>query len=87
MSLIRIISLVMLLFSSVVLAEVTTVDINSADASVLAKHIKGIGDKKAEEIVRYRDENGPFLSIESLVNVKGIGEKTVEINRQILTVH
>jgi len=87
MLLIRIVGLVMLLVSSSVLAGTMTIDINSADATVLAEHIKGIGEKKAREIVRYRNENGPFLNIEELTNVTGIGEKTVEINRSRLTVN
>ena len=87
MLLIRIVGLVMLLASSSVLAGAMTIDINSADATVLAEHIKGIGEKKAQEIVRYRNENGPFLNIEELTNVTGIGEKTVEMNRSRLTVN
>lgn len=57
------------------------VNINNADAQTIAEALKGIGLKKAEAIVKYRTENGDFKSIEDLVNVPGIGEKTVENNK------
>jgi len=47
-----------------VLAE--PVDINSADAQMLASNINGVGAKKAAEIVRYREKYGAFKSIEEL---------------------
>jgi len=56
------------------------VDINSADAKTLAEGLNGVGMSKAEAIVEYRDEHGPFTSAEDLALVKGIGEKTVEKN-------
>ena len=62
------------------------VDINSADAKALAESLDGVGMTKAEAIVAYRDEHGPFASADDLVKVKGIGEKTIELNRaNILT--
>ncbi|WP_291220531.1 helix-hairpin-helix domain-containing protein [Dokdonella sp.] len=62
------------------------VDINTASATELAEGLDGVGMSKAEAIVAYRDEHGPFASADDLVNVKGIGEKTVELNRaNILT--
>jgi competence protein ComEA len=42
----------------------------------------GIGDKKAQEIVQYRDQNGSFQKPDDLANVKGIGAATVEKNRK-----
>jgi competence protein ComEA len=48
------------------------VNINTADADALAK-VKGIGKKKAQEIVDYRTKNGEFKSIDDLKNVKGKG--------------
>ena len=62
------------------------VDINSADAEVLATAIKGVGLKKAEAIVAYRNQHGPFKSIDELTLVRGIGEKTVESSRDNLTI-
>jgi competence protein ComEA len=62
------------------------VDVNTADAETLASALSGIGQKKAEAIVSYRQMNGPFQSIEDLAKVRGIGEKTIEKNRENLTV-
>ncbi len=56
------------------------VNINTADATTISESLKGIGQKKAEELVRYRTENGSFESLNDLTKVKGIGEKTVEKN-------
>lgn len=54
------------------------VNINSADAKTIADALSGIGLKKAEAIVKYREAKGPFKAAEDLVNVDGIGAKTVE---------
>jgi len=62
------------------------VDINTADAQELAEGLTGIGLSKAEAIVAYRDENGPFTSADDLANVKGVGSKTVERNRDMIVV-
>jgi len=57
------------------------VNINTADAKTIADALNGIGLKKAEAIVQYRTEKGPFKAIEELANVPGIGEKTIEKNK------
>ena len=57
------------------------VDVNHADAATLSSALKGIGPSKAAAIVAYRDQNGPFRSLEDLANVQGIGARTVEMNR------
>jgi competence protein ComEA len=62
------------------------VDINSADADTLASSIEGVGTQKALAIVKYREANGPFASVDDLANVQGIGMKTVDRNRDRLTV-
>ena len=62
------------------------VDINTADAKTLAANINGVGNKKAEEIVQYRDKHGPFKSADDLTKVKGIGPSLIEKNRDILLV-
>jgi competence protein ComEA len=62
------------------------VDINSADAKTLAEGLNGVGLSKAEAIVAYRSEHGPFSSAEDLAQVKGIGEKLVEKNRDSIVV-
>ncbi|RMG59850.1 MAG: helix-hairpin-helix domain-containing protein [Gammaproteobacteria bacterium] len=58
----------------------TPVDINTADAETLARVMQGVGPKKAEAIVRYREAHGPFHNVYELVRVKGIGKKTVKRN-------
>jgi competence protein ComEA len=57
------------------------VNINTADATAIAETLNGVGEAKAEAIVAYRTENGPFKSADQLAEVKGIGLKTVEKNR------
>ncbi len=57
------------------------VNINTADAETLAAELDGVGMSKAQAIVQYRSENGPFQSAAELVEVKGIGERTVQMNK------
>ena len=57
------------------------VNINAADADVLAAALKGIGLKKAEAIIRYRETVGGFKALEELTEVKGIGVALIETNR------
>jgi competence protein ComEA len=56
-----------------------TVNINTASAEELSQ-LSNIGPSKAEAIVSYREQHGPFRSVQELTNVAGIGERTVEIN-------
>jgi len=65
--------------SAVVLAG--PVNVNTADAETIAAELKGVGLNKAKAIVEYRRKHGPFRSPEDLSLVKGIGERTVELNR------
>ena len=67
-------------------AGAEALDINTATAEELAATMTGVGIKKAMAIVAYRDENGPFATVEDLVNVRGIGSATVETNRERLSV-
>ncbi|MFO6451221.1 MULTISPECIES: helix-hairpin-helix domain-containing protein [unclassified Aeromicrobium] len=53
-----------------------TVNLNSADVVALDA-LPGVGPVTAEAIVSWRDENGPFRSVEDLLDVKGIGEATL----------
>jgi len=52
------------------------VNINTATKAELVE-VKGIGEGTANAIIKYRDANGDFKSLDALVNVKGIGEKKV----------
>jgi competence protein ComEA len=63
---------------------VQPVNVNSASAEEIAEALKGVGMSKAEAIVSYRSENGQFKHIDELVNVKGIGIRTVDINREYI---
>ena len=56
------------------------VNINKATAEQLAENLRGIGLKKAQSIVQYRKQNGAFQNKSDLLNVKGIGEETLEKN-------
>jgi len=67
-------------------AFATPVDINTADAQTISEELDGVGLTKAEAIVEYREKHGPFQSVEDLSLVKGIGEKTVEMNRENIEV-
>ena len=57
------------------------VNVNTADAKTLAENINGIGPKKAQAIVNYRNQNGPFKSEQDLTKVKGIGQKIIDKNK------
>lgn len=60
-------------------------NLNTATAAQLT-HLPGIGQKKAEAIVQYREKMGKFLEVEQLSEVKGIGAKMVEKLRDQLEV-
>ena len=61
------------------------ININTAPASELVK-LKGIGEVKAAAIVEYRRINGNFKTVQDIMNVSGIGEKTFEKIRDQITV-
>jgi competence protein ComEA len=59
------------------------ININTADQQLLAQ-VKGIGPATAQKIIDYRQENGEFNSIDELIKVKGIGEKSLAKMRPYL---
>ncbi len=61
------------------------ININTADAETLSMELTGIGQSKAEAIVAYREQHGPYKQIEDLINVKGIGMATIDRNKSRLT--
>jgi len=63
---------------------VQPVNVNSASAEEISEALKGVGQSKAEAIVSYRNEHGQFKHVDELVNVKGIGIRTVDINREYI---
>ena len=58
------------------------ININSADT----EQLKGIGEKMSERIIKYRQENGPFMSIEEIMKVSGISEKKFEDIKEYISV-
>jgi competence protein ComEA len=60
------------------------VNVNTASAEQIAENLKGIGLSKAQSIVAYREANGSFLHVDELVNVKGIGIRTIDQNRGLI---
>ena len=76
-SLSRIILFLVLFVSSAPLLFAEVVNINSADEAALAHYLDGIGPSKAHAIVEYRSKRGAFKSVDDLVNVPGIGDKTL----------
>ena len=65
--------------------EVVTVNVNQADAATIANVLVGVGISRAQAIVDYRDEYGPFYTAEELTAVKGVGQATVERNLARIT--
>ncbi len=72
-----------LLFSSAAFAG--KININNASAEQIASAMTGIGENKAKAIVDYRSSHGKFKSVQDLENVDGIGSKTVEKNKDKIT--
>ena len=62
------------------------VNVNTASAEEISQNLKGIGLSKAQAIVAYREANGSFTHVDELVNVKGIGIRTVDQNRGLILV-
>ena len=75
-------SLLFLLCATVALAAV---NINTADKGQL-QSLSGVGPAKADDIIKYRTDKGPFKTVDELAKVKGIGAKTVEKLRKDISV-
>jgi competence protein ComEA len=67
-------------------AEISPINLNSADAATLQQQLNGVGAVKAQAIVHYRETHGAFASVDELLEVKGIGAALLERNRSKLTV-
>lgn len=61
------------------------IDLNHADAETL-QQLPGIGPKRAEAIIRYREENGIFVTVDEVLNVPGIGPNIYEQIKGLVTV-
>lgn len=68
-------------------AQTQKVNLNTADALTLERELLGIGKVKAASIVEHRASNGPFASVDDLLEVKGIGAVILEKNRDRLSVN
>ena len=84
MKLITSLLLTLLLTLPVIGFGAESININTADKETLMSVIKGVGEKKADAIITYRKENGPFKSVDELANIKGIGQSMIDNHRELL---
>jgi len=61
------------------------ININQAEAKDFTQ-LKGVGEKKAQAIIQYRQRNGAYNSLNDLLKVKGIGKKILIDNKKLLTI-
>ncbi|AVK03706.1 MULTISPECIES: ComEA family DNA-binding protein [Pseudomonas] len=62
------------------------VNINTADEATLVRGLNGVGEVKAKAIVEYRTAHGPFVSLDQLLEVKGVGPALLEKNRERIAI-
>ena len=67
------------------LSQPQRIDLNRAEVWLLDA-LPGIGSGRAQAIIDYRSQNGPFHRVEDLLNVEGIGESTLDKMRDFITV-
>ena len=72
--------------SKAMLLEPLAININTASAEEMAESLKGVGIKTAEAIVTFRNDEGLFTSPEAIMAVKGIGDFTFEVNKDVIMV-
>jgi len=77
--------LVLFLILPAMLYAGESVNINTANKEMLMS-IKGLGERRAEAIIQYRDKHGPFTTIDQLAEIRGIGQSLIDANRDILVV-
>lgn len=61
-------------------------DLNNVTAEELQLNLDGIGKNKAQKIIEYREKYGPFISVNQLLEVQGIGSSLLEHNRDKLKI-
>lgn len=64
--------------------DIQMLNINLASAEDISKALKGVGIKKAQAIVEYRESYGDFHAIDELTAVKGIGKSTLAKNAHLI---
>lgn len=62
------------------------ININEADTETLVLELSGIGHKRAQAIITYREQNGNFKTVDDLIKVSGISKKILDQNRARITV-
>lgn len=60
------------------------IDVNTATAEQLADSLQGVGPQKAEAIIAYREQHGPFRNVQDLTKVKGIGASLLDKNKGLI---
>ena len=60
------------------------ININQASENELAASLSGVGPAKARAIIEYRQQHGPFKTVDALIEVKGNGPATLDKNRAII---
>ena len=78
--------LILLLALPCYLSAADKININTASKEVLMSEIKGVGEKRAEAIIAYREQNGPFKSVDELAKVTGVGQSILDANKDSLSV-
>ncbi|MGD8416164.1 MAG: ComEA family DNA-binding protein [Pseudomonadales bacterium] len=76
------VALTVLCLAQSAFAAPDSVNVNTADAETLAAVLDGVGLTRAQAIVQYRESNGSFGDVYDLANVKGIGDRTIELNAE-----
>jgi competence protein ComEA len=76
-----------IVMDAAVSSQSAKIDLNEADSATLQKELSGVGEAKAKAIVTYRETNGPFSSVDELLEVKGIGKAILDRNRDKLEVN
>ena len=75
-----------MVFTGLAVAESSdTININTATVEELVQ-LDRVGQKYAERIIAFRDQNGPFQAPEDIMQVAGIGQKTFEANKDRIVV-
>lgn len=68
------------------LAFATQVDVNKASKDVFMKELQGISEQQADAIIKYREENGPFIKLNELTFVEGVDRELILPNYDRLTI-
>ena len=74
-----------LILPAALFAAGQAVNINTADKQTLMT-VKGVGERRADAIIQYRQKHGPFKSVDQLTQINGIGRSLIEANRDTLSV-